>query len=175
MARLQHAQIRTYAGKIKADDNSQRNSQASDKHAFEKAMKVASSEKSEKIDNTIGSTSTSEFAFNFDEKDERHRYIGNSVLTASSFQSAQYEDPDQANSGSVLESRTLLLRDFYNSQSHDSAICSKTLDELSDWLDGMIDRDADSAADWTFEFETDDAQLVELQLVCQQDGQWSAN
>jgi len=174
VARLQHAQIKTYAVKSKANDNIQRNNRAADQHAFEHALKVASSEKSEKVGSAIGSPDTSEFVFNLDEQDDHNRHNNLVSLTAGAFQSVQYADPFYAGSESVLENRTHFAKEFFDNQGCDSAICADRLEEVSDWLDEILDREGDSADGWTFEFETDDAQLVKLQLFCQQDGQWSA-
>jgi len=173
MARLQHAQIHTNAGKLKANENIQRNNRASDLHAFENALKVANAEKSDKVDSSIGSPNTSELFMSIDEQDEWHRYT-NTVVTADAFQSGQHIDLATANAESLLENRAHYTRDVFEYDTPESAICAKRLDEVSDWLDEMLDREGDSAGGWTFEFETNDAQLVELQLICQQDGQWSA-
>jgi len=121
MARLQHTQIKTYQGKVKADDTSQRNSLASDRHAFENALKVASIEKSEKVDSTTGLPGTSAFEFNSDEQDDWHRYTNSSVVAASAFQSTQYSDPN------YVENRIHPVRDFPDKQNCDAAICATTL------------------------------------------------
>lgn len=174
MVSLQQTQIKTYTAKQKPDHNIQRNNRAADQHAFEHALKVASSEKTEKVDSAIDSTNPLKFVFNPDEQDDQNRHTNPVLLTAGAFQSVQYTDPIQADSDVVLEHRPHFLRDFYSSQICDSANCAARLEEVSDWLDEMLDREGDSAGGWTFEFETDEAQLVELQLFCQQDGQWSA-
>lgn len=173
MARLHHAQIQTIAGKFKAEENIQRNSRASDRHAFENALKVANSEKPEKVDSAIDSPNISGHFLISDDKDDWLRYT-NSTVTANAYQSVQHADPTQAHSELVLENRTHHVRDFFDNDRSESTICAKRLDEVNDWLDEMLNREGETAGGWTFEFETDDAQLVELQLICQQDGQWSA-
>ncbi len=174
MARLQHTQLKTHAGKLKSDDNIQRHGGASDRHAFENALKVASAEKAEKIDNANSSHIHSEVDFNSNEQDDWYRYTSNAVLTDGTFQSAQYPHNIQENSASVPERCIHTVRDFYENQNTGLDICTKRLDEVSDWLDEMLDREDSRAGGWTFEFETDDAHMVELRLCCQQDGQWSA-
>jgi len=174
MASLQHAQLKTYAGKLSADNSVQRNARASDRQAFENALKQVKCEKSEKIDNVNGSLNSSGFVFNSDEQEDWYRYTHNTVTSGSEFQSAEFVYPSQVTTESDIESGTSYARDFNSHYSDDSSIGANRLDEVSNCLDELLDRDNEQAGSWTFEFETDDAQLVKLQLCCQEDGQWSA-
>jgi len=97
MARLHQAQLKTFIGKLNADNNVQRNSRASDRHAFDSALKLAKSEKPEKIDNTSVSLNSSALVFNSDEQEDWYRYTQNSVTSTGEFQSAQFVDTNQAN------------------------------------------------------------------------------
>lgn len=174
MAKLHHAPVSANTLKLKTDNNTQRTIRAADRHSFEHALKFVKSEKLEKHGNVSGSNTAMEQALNVEAQEDWRLSRNTVVADGGLFQSTHYAGSTEPNTQSIFASGLHRVQDFHIHHDFESALCPKQLSEMGDWLDELIDQDQDRSGGWAFEFETNDAEVVEMRLSCHKDGQWSA-